>query len=228
MGRFEDSPELFGGGVGVSTGFEIHCDWCGVTHNEDTDEEDMSTEGDSVRHTDFAGKQICDCCFEGIEREILRRMRDILPWYERILAHRRGLLVNAENNVDAVKQVSANCGIASELIREMGRDNGCSFAYTDDQYRRMVEAVGKMRQSGVAWSEKDIGEIAAGEETERDQKYSGYDGYPNLSKVMDEIFDNSTTGPSITNWLNEGMVKKGGVNKKPTTSPPPPPQGQGE
>jgi hypothetical protein len=27
--------------------------------------------------------------------------------------------------------------------------------------------------------------------------------------------------------INEGMVKKGGVNIKPTTPPPPPPSGQG-
>jgi hypothetical protein len=28
--------------------------------------------------------------------------------------------------------------------------------------------------------------------------------------------------------INEGIVKKGGVNPKPTTSPPPPPKGQGK
>ena len=37
---------------------------------------------------DFAGKQICDCCFEKIEDEILGRMRDILPWFARLLSAR--------------------------------------------------------------------------------------------------------------------------------------------
>ena len=100
--RFEDSFELFGGGAGHGTYGDITCEWCGTTHNEGEDEREVY-DGESVSHTDFAGKQICECCFEKIEHEILCRMRDILPWYRRYLDSRRGDFDAAESALKAVE-----------------------------------------------------------------------------------------------------------------------------
>jgi len=77
--RFEDTPNLFGCGVGHSTLNEIRCGICGTVYKARESEEEY------IRRTDFAGIEVCDSCFEKIEREILRRMPDILPWFTRIL-----------------------------------------------------------------------------------------------------------------------------------------------
>lgn len=103
--RHEDTPDLFGSGIGSSTVAPTHCDFCNTTYNEDN----IDTEGDPIdrdcwiRDTNFAGLFVCDCCFERIENEILRRMPDILAWYRRILDKReqrlkrdRGLLKKLE------------------------------------------------------------------------------------------------------------------------------------
>lgn len=78
MSRFEDGPELFGCGIGISTGYKIKCDMCGTIYNKESKDDEPSTEGDSVCYTIFAGLRICDCCFEKVENEILKRMDDIL------------------------------------------------------------------------------------------------------------------------------------------------------
>lgn len=91
--RIFDTPELFDGGVGASTGYELKCEFCGITHNKGLEPEKKIGEGDSVLHTNFAGKQICDCCFEKIETEILRRIPDIIDWYMRILEMRENRLI---------------------------------------------------------------------------------------------------------------------------------------
>lgn len=83
--RHENTPELFGVGVGGGTGYEVICDWCNSVHNPDADPDDSRTEGETVRTTQFADKHICDCCFEKIENEVLTRMPSILTWYKRIL-----------------------------------------------------------------------------------------------------------------------------------------------
>lgn len=85
MSRFEDSPGLFGGGFGISARGPVTCEWCGVTHNKDNEDLD---EDQSVAITEFADKQICDCCFEKIEGEIIHRMKYILKWFRRIQEER--------------------------------------------------------------------------------------------------------------------------------------------
>lgn len=85
LSRFENSPELFGRGSGIGCGFALDCQFCGITHNKSTDSENPNSEGDSVSFTNFAGLQVCDCCFGAIEEEVFRRMPDIIPWYIRRL-----------------------------------------------------------------------------------------------------------------------------------------------
>lgn len=90
--RFEDTPELFGNGIGHSTVGPIICEWCGNNYNLDNIDSDgdiINPHIDSICITEFAGKEICDCCFKKIEDEIFRRISDIIPWYKRILEHHK-------------------------------------------------------------------------------------------------------------------------------------------
>ena len=101
--RREDSPELFGGGVGSGRYAEITCEWCGAVHNKGC--EDDRDGGESVCWTDFAGKLVCDCCFEAIEEEVLDRLPDILPWAKRILTQTRDSLQRGLDQAQAVEQM---------------------------------------------------------------------------------------------------------------------------
>lgn len=93
MARFDNSPDLFGSGVGSSTVGRITCEFCGRTYNEDNEDAAgiiVDQNAESIGSTNFAGKEIADCCWEAIENEILSRMPDVLLWYARILRERRG------------------------------------------------------------------------------------------------------------------------------------------
>jgi hypothetical protein len=81
--RFEDTPELFGQGCGISTSGDIKCNICGVKYNEGADKNEYYY--DSVGYTDFAGVNICDCCFEKIEEEIWVRRTEVISWLKRRL-----------------------------------------------------------------------------------------------------------------------------------------------
>jgi len=92
MARFENSPNLFGWGVGGSTMAEVICEVCGKVYNEGIgieDDDRNEDKGESVLHTEFAGLQVCECCFEKIENAVLSRMPDILKWYRNIIASRK-------------------------------------------------------------------------------------------------------------------------------------------
>jgi hypothetical protein len=90
MARFEDTPELFGGGAGTGTTGNIICEWCGTNYGNRENEqgEPTSLDNESISHTTFGGKQICECCFEAVENAVLQRMEDIIPWFTRILQAR--------------------------------------------------------------------------------------------------------------------------------------------
>ena len=100
--RFDDSPDLFGRGVGQSTSGDFTCEMCCRVYNEGADaKEEYGSE--SVGHTEFAGLEVCEECFERIENAVLARMGDILPWYAKILTEWRGRL---EKHEDALKNVA--------------------------------------------------------------------------------------------------------------------------
>ena len=101
MTRFEDSPDLFGGGIGCSTHGEFTCLICGTACNKGNDETENYI-GDPVGYTDFAGGCICNDCFEIVEFEILKRMSDILPWYKRFLDNTKKRTAYMENLVKEV------------------------------------------------------------------------------------------------------------------------------
>lgn len=80
---------------------DITCDFCGQTHNFGNDATERYA-GDSVAHTEFAGKTVCDCCFERVESAVLSRMSDILPWYRRHVERVKKSAEKADANLKAL------------------------------------------------------------------------------------------------------------------------------
>jgi hypothetical protein len=105
MARFEKTPELFGCGSGGGTGYSVTCEFCGTTHNENAVEDEPSTEGETVSYTNFAGKCVCECCFEAIELAVFNRIYYIIPWFIRILERRDVKLREGRQAVDELKSV---------------------------------------------------------------------------------------------------------------------------
>ncbi|MBR9970840.1 hypothetical protein [Magnetospirillum sulfuroxidans] len=89
MKRFEDGADLFGVGVGMGTTGPIHCDVCDTTH-------DIDERNSGVSWTNFAGLTIVECCFGKVEGEVLKRIPDIIPWFQRITARRRAAVESDE------------------------------------------------------------------------------------------------------------------------------------
>lgn len=104
--RFEDSPDLFGCGMGIGTYGNILCEWCGKVYDgrEDESGDPNSSENKSISVTHFAGKQICDCCYEKIENEIISRMDDIIPWFIRILEEKHKNIHRFEAIIERLKE----------------------------------------------------------------------------------------------------------------------------
>jgi len=99
--RREDSPELFGCGVGHGTYGDITCGICGRKWNEGENERGVY-DNDSIGVTYFAGLEVCECCFEAIETEVFNRMPDILTWFRRIVEKKKKNIENAEKALSAV------------------------------------------------------------------------------------------------------------------------------
>ena len=89
MKRFEDTPDLFGAGMGGATSGDFKCDVCGQKYNEGAAEAGDYHRRDSVGTTLFAGLDVGSCCFEAIETAVLQRADDLLPWLARIIARRK-------------------------------------------------------------------------------------------------------------------------------------------
>jgi len=80
---------LFGVGSGAATHGEFRCDLCGHVYFEGADD-DEDYDNDGVSYEQFCAWDICENCFGKIERDILRRMPDILKWYKKLLISKSG------------------------------------------------------------------------------------------------------------------------------------------
>jgi len=60
-----------------------------------------------IKVTDFGGKQICECCFEIIEKEIIERMGDILSWFVVILGQGKARL---DNRIGKMREIERRFG----------------------------------------------------------------------------------------------------------------------
>ncbi|MDR0475078.1 MAG: hypothetical protein LBH43_15565 [Treponema sp.] len=107
MARFEDSPDLFGRSPGISTCGDFTCSICGTRYNTGNDENE-DYDGDSIEVTTFAGAEVCGNCFERIEKEILRRMTDILSWYKRLLLSQKKDFDNFDVFIKSISEFWSN------------------------------------------------------------------------------------------------------------------------
>jgi hypothetical protein len=101
--RHDDSPDLFGGGCGAGTSGDIECDICQEKYNQGADDAEDYHHRPTVGWTSFAGMTVCDCCFESIEDEILRRMPQILPWYQKIVDKRLSRAMEDSKNLQILE-----------------------------------------------------------------------------------------------------------------------------
>lgn len=103
MARFEDTSGLFGE-IGGGTSGNIRCEWCG---NNYTGRENKEGEGRSssevICYAYFGEKQICDCCFEAVEKAVLSLIPSIMPWFIRILRSKRQQLEQYEATIAALR-----------------------------------------------------------------------------------------------------------------------------
>jgi len=100
--RYEDTPELFGRGSGMSTCGDFKCAICGTVYNHGNDENEHY-EDEPIIYTDFAGVQICGDCFGVVESEIIQRLPDIIPWFRRVMA-------SEQERMDQVREALSGLG----------------------------------------------------------------------------------------------------------------------
>lgn len=94
----------------------------------------------------------------------------------------------------------------SNLLDVMEGDNGCSFTVSTEQRERAVQSILRMSAAGCGFpaSEQAMARaasdldgvywtIVAGEETEAEEVFSVFDGYTELSEVLNEIFNGERT-----------------------------------
>lgn len=100
MPRFENTPGLFGRGVGEATFKEIACDWCGTKYPDRA-----YPLSESISFTKFGDLTIVECCFEKVEEAVFSRIDDIIPWFVRILLSRRQTLEQREGMIAGLREV---------------------------------------------------------------------------------------------------------------------------
>lgn len=101
--RFEDTPGLFGSGLGINTRGDFKCGICGKKYNIGADKEEDYENREGLTVEGFAGIDIGECCFEKVEDSVIKFMPLIIPWYKRILVARRKNLEDAEGVLKEVK-----------------------------------------------------------------------------------------------------------------------------
>ena len=112
--RIIDSPGLFGVGVGGGTIGKIICEWCNKLYNQDNEDENgepIDINIPSVGFLTFAGKQICDCCYEKIENAMFYRADDFLDWLKKIEYERKKKSIGRLKKIEEIKRTTSPPGI---------------------------------------------------------------------------------------------------------------------
>lgn len=80
MTRSQDTPGLFGGGVGSNNADDgVKCIHCGKYYPKAKDE------NDTVSYVFWCGGKVVECCYEKVENEVLINMKLIIPWFTKLL-----------------------------------------------------------------------------------------------------------------------------------------------
>lgn len=170
--RFEDTPDLFGCGIGTSTCGDVICEFCGGKYNEGEDEREVY-DNESVRFTKFAGLQACECCFGRIERAVLNRMHDIVPWYKRWLDRKLADCNHRQGQLDHLKRmIRPLMEIAEVKIKPddrayivLGKDSGLPIGHCDaDEVTHLIEETPGLRFEPCDEDGNELHKAIAGEE----------------------------------------------------------------
>lgn len=105
MARFEDTPGLFGVGVGGGTYGDVTCDWCGTEYTGREGKDGEATGDEAISITYFGDLQIASCCFEKVEEAVLSHIDVIVPWFTRILRKKRNRLSGQEGRLKELQRV---------------------------------------------------------------------------------------------------------------------------
>jgi len=116
--RFEETPGLFGSGLGYSTMGWFRCEICCTIYNSHVDEEaedfdDTYSDSEEVWRAEFLGMDVAGCCFERVECFMLACLDegDLLPWYGRILESRLERLEEAKCDLQEVQELAGQLSI---------------------------------------------------------------------------------------------------------------------
>lgn len=82
--------------------------------------------------------------------------------------------------------------VAEEVLHWMDGDNDRMFDPTEEQRISLAGAVETMMAAGLVFDTEVCLELAAGEESEREEKYSRYEGWKLLNETLEALFE----GPS--------------------------------
>lgn len=79
--------------------------------------------------------------------------------------------------------------VADELILAMEDDHGGPFPHTLAARHALVKGVRRMVVAGCPFTDEQIDDFVAAEETERRAKFSGFDGFAETAAALTVIFD---------------------------------------
>lgn len=79
--------------------------------------------------------------------------------------------------------------IFKKLTHLMGMDNGVTLKVTPAQKSKAIAAIDKMLAAGCKLSSADLSIIAGGDQDEADEKFVKFNGYKDLSAVLNQIFE---------------------------------------
>lgn len=83
-----------------------------------------------------------------------------------------------------------------QLINTMDHDNGCHFCPSSVQMVKATRAIGLMLVAGAQFTPEEIVLLAAGEESEREDRFSRVAGFDLLHEMLNEIFNGPVLPPS--------------------------------
>lgn len=83
----------------------------------------------------------------------------------------------------------SNIENAVKLVQLMSDDNSCCLAATAHEIRDLSAALDRMALAGCTVTDEALDEMAAGEHTEVEERFSHFDGYAEASHFLNSIFE---------------------------------------
>ena len=88
-----------------------------------------------------------------------------------------------------MSDVARSKGVAEELVRVMGLDNGVTFLPFPAQMIRLQNAVMSLMEDGVKFTSEEIVELTCGEVGDVEAKYGKFQGFKTFNIILNHIFE---------------------------------------